>query len=146
MYWQEKYSATYLCPVREENTCHGQTTWPPIVFTRCLGGLCKWAVDTVSRAVRDLVTGIYFRGHSAEAPHRVEEVTKVKSLSEGTRFMHNDISLINLMFFPCLQITLVNLSALKIIWEGEKGQSDLAAVLMQSRSHHFLNKVEFYSS
>lgn len=78
----------------------------------------------------------------------MEEVTKVKSLSEGTGYMHNDISLVNLMFFPCLQVTLVNFSVLKIIWEGKKKEreSDLAAVLMQSRSHYFLNKVEFYSS
>lgn len=77
----------------------------------------------------------------------MEEVTKVKSLSEGTGYMHNDISLVNLMFFPCLQVTLVNFSVLKIIWEGKKErESDLAAVLMQSRSHYFLNKVEFYSS
>lgn len=50
----------------------------------------------------------------------MEEVTKVKSLSEGTGYMHNDISLVNLMFFPCLQVTLVNFSVLKIIWEGKK--------------------------
>lgn len=77
----------------------------------------------------------------------MEEVTKVKLLSEGTRFMHNDISLVNLKFFPCLQKTLVSLGILKTIWEGKKErESDLAAVFMQSRSHYFLNKVEFYSS
>lgn len=125
MYWQDKYyPAIYLCPMRKENTHHSQTTSPSVVFTRCLGGQCKWTIDTVSTAIRDLVTGIYFRGHSVEAPHWMEEVTKVKSLSEGTGYMHNDISLVNLMFFPCLQVTLVNFSVLKIIWEGKKRERE----------------------
>lgn len=123
MYWQDKYySATYLCPMREENTRHSQTTLPPVVFARCLGGQCKWTVDHwhCFYCNQGFGIGIYFRGHSVETPHWMEKVTKVKLLSEGTRFMHNDISLVNLMFFPCLQVTLVNLSILKTIWEGKK--------------------------